>query len=337
MKILVTGSAGFIGMHVCNILLSRGDDVVGLDNLNNYYDSRLKLARVGQNKKYKNFRFVEADIADQLTIQKLFGVEKFDRVINLAAQPGVRYSIENPHAYIQSNLVGFSNILEACSNHAIGHLVYASSSSVYGSNTSVPYSAHDNVDHPISLYAATKKSNELLAHSYSHLFNIPTTGLRYFSVYGSWGRPDMAPWLFTEAILKGRPIDVFNMGKMKRDFTYVEDVARVTVAVLDKPAAPNYKFNPSQPDPSTSFAPYKIYNVGNNTSIELIDFIREIERTLGVEAKKNFLKIQDGDVIETFADIDDLRQDFEFTPSTPLTVGIKSWVSWYVDWASKTY
>ena len=336
MKVLVTGAAGFIGLHVARLLLERGDEVVGLDNLNDYYDPRLKLARLECLAPYANFRFVRVDIADAAALEKLFATEHFERVIHLAAQAGVRYSLSNPQAYIQSNLVGFANILEGCRHHGIKHLVYASSSSVYGSNTRMPFSVHDEVNHPISLYAATKKSNELMAHSYSHLFGLPTTGLRYFTVYGPWGRPDMSPWLFTSAILEGRSIDVFNHGKMQRDFTYVDDIAEGTIRAMDRIATPSTCFDSSTPDPASSFAPYRLYNIGNHQPVELMTFIETIERALGREAKKNFLPMQDGDVLATYADVDDLRRDVGFEPKTSLAEGIARWVAWFREYAQQT-
>jgi UDP-glucuronate 4-epimerase len=329
MKVLVTGAAGFIGMHVAQILLKRGDQVIGVDNLNDYYDPQLKRARLDQLKPYKNFRFVKGDIADWSSINALFKSEKPNRVVNLAAQPGVRYSLKSPHAYIQANLVGFVNILESCRHHGVEHLVYASSSSVYGANTHMPFSVRHNVDHPISLYAASKKANELMAHSYSHLYGLPTTGLRYFTVYGPWGRPDMSPWLFTSAILEGRPIDVFNHGKMQRDFTYIDDIAEGTVRVLDCIAEPDPNYNNDQPNPSASFAPFRVYNIGNSNPVELMVFIQTIEAALGQEAKKNFLPMQNGDVVSTYADIKALMRDVGFEPKTPLAEGITSWATWY--------
>lgn len=336
MKILLTGAAGFIGLHVARRLLERGDEVVGIDNLNDYYDPRLKLARLECLKPYANFRFVRLDVADAAALAQLFAVEKFSRVIHLAAQAGVRYSLSNPQAYIQSNLVGFGNVLEGCRQNAVEHLVYASSSSVYGANTRMPFSVHDEVNHPVSIYAATKKSNELMAHSYSHLFGLPTTGLRYFTVYGPWGRPDMSPWLFTSAILEGRAIDVFNHGKMQRDFTFVGDIADGTVKVMDHVATPNTAFDSAQPDPASSFSPYRIYNIGNHQPVELMSFIEAIERALGREAKKNFLPMQAGDVLATYADVEDLQRDVGFSPKTPLAEGIGQWADWFLDYAKRT-
>ncbi len=329
MKVLITGCAGFIGMHVAQLLLARGDQVVGVDNLNDYYDPRLKLARLERLKPHASFRFIQTDIADRVAMEDLFAAERFNRVVNLAAQPGVRYSLTNPHAYIQTNLVGFGNILEGCRHHGVEHLAYASSSSVYGANTHMPFSVHDNVDHPVSLYAASKKANELMAHSYSHLYGLPTTGLRYFTVYGPWGRPDMSPWLFTSAILEDRPIDVFNMGKMQRDFTYIDDIAEGTVRVLDRIAKPNPAFDTNVPDPSSSYAPFKVYNIGNHEPVELMTFIGTIEKSLGKEAKKNFLPMQPGDVVATYADVEDLKRDVGFEPKTPLADGIARWAEWY--------
>lgn len=329
MKILVTGAAGFIGLHVSRRLLERGDKVVGIDNLNDYYDPKLKLARLECLKPYDNFRFVRMDVADAVALGELCAAEKFDRIVHLAAQAGVRYSLTNPQAYIQSNLVGFANVLEACRHHGVEHLVYASSSSVYGANTRMPFSVHDEVNHPVSLYAATKKSNELMAHSYSHLFGLPTTGLRYFTVYGPWGRPDMSPWLFTSAILEGRPINVFNHGKMQRDFTFVEDIAEGTVRAMDRVPAPNPDFDSDHPDPGSSRAPYRVYNIGNHQPVELMTFIETIEKALGRVAQKNFLPMQAGDVPATYADVDDLRRDVGFEPRTPLSEGIARWAAWF--------
>lgn len=336
MKILVTGAAGFIGMHVARLLLERGDEVVGIDNLNDYYDPRLKTARLENLAPYPNFRFQRLDVADTAAVAALFAAEKFERVAHLAAQAGVRYSLTNPQAYVQSNLVGFANILEGCRHHQVRHLVYASSSSVYGASTRMPFSVHDEVNHPVSLYAATKKSNELMAHSYSHLYGLPTTGLRYFTVYGPWGRPDMSPWLFTSAILEGRPIDVFNHGRMRRDFTYVDDIAEGTVRVLDRVAAPNPDFDADHPDPGSSRAPYRVYNIGNHQPVELMTFIETIEQALGREAKKNFLPMQAGDVLATYADVTDLARDVGFAPKTPLAEGIARWAAWFRDYTERT-
>ncbi len=336
MKVLVTGVAGFIGMHVAKILLERGDQVIGIDNLNDYYDPRLKLARLEQLKPFQQFSFVEGDIADRSTVDHLFAKEKPTRVINLAAQAGVRYSLQNPYVYIQTNVIGFGNILEACRLHGVAHLVYASSSSVYGANTRMPFSVHDNVDHPVSLYAATKKANELMAHTYSHLYGLPTTGLRYFTVYGPWGRPDMSPWLFSLAILEDRPINVFNHGKMQRDFTYIDDIAEGTVQVLDKIPEPSQDFDTSEPDPGFSYAPYRVYNIGNHQPVELMTFIKIIENALGKEAQKNFLPMQDGDVVATYADVEDLKRDVGFEPKTPLVVGIARWAEWFRGYMQST-
>ena len=313
--ILVTGAAGFIGMHCSAKLLAQGHTVVGIDNLNDYYDPRLKQARLAPLSAHSGFRFIETDIANRDALEKLFTEVRPERVLHLAAQAGVRYSLKNPHAYVQSNLVGFVNMLEGCRHHGVQHLVYASSSSVYGANTKVPFAVGDSVDHPVSLYAATKKSNELMAHSYSHLYGLPTTGLRFFTVYGPWGRPDMSPWLFTSAILEGRTIDVFNHGKMQRDFTYIDDIVEGTLRVLDR--APS------------GAPPYQLYNIGNHQPVELMDFIGTLERVLGREAKKNFLPMQPGDVPVTYADTDDLRRDVGFAPSTPLSQGLQHWADWY--------
>ena len=333
MKVLVTGAAGFIGMHVAQRLLARGDEVVGIDNLNDYYDPKLKLARLATLETQAGFGFAKMDIADTASMAALFAAEKFERVVHLAAQAGVRYSLTNPQAYLQSNLVGFGNILEGCRHQQVQHLVYASSSSVYGANTRMPFSVHDAVDHPVSLYAATKKSNELMAHSYSHLFGLPTTGLRYFTVYGPWGRPDMSPWLFSSAILEGRPIKVFNHGKMQRDFTFVEDIAEGTIRAMDRIAQPDPTFDNTNPNPSTSSAPYRLYNIGNHQPVELMTFIETIERALGKEAIKEFLPMQAGDVPATYADVDDLRRDVGFEPKTSLDEGIARWAEWFRSYA----
>lgn len=332
MKILVTGAAGFIGFHLTNYLLGQGETVVGIDNLNNYYDVSLKQARLEQLQPNKLFTFAHVELADQQGIDKLFTEHEFDAVVNLAAQAGVRYSLKNPHAYINSNIVGFTNILESCRHHQIKHLVFASSSSVYGANTKVPFSTHDNVDHPISLYAATKKANELMAHTYSHLYGLPTTGLRFFTVYGPWGRPDMALFLFTKAILSGEPIEVFNYGNMKRDFTYIDDIVEGIVRVINNIPQGNTNWSGDDPDPGSSKAPYKIYNIGNNNPVELSRFIEVIEKCLGIKAKKNMLPLQPGDVTMTYADVDDLIQDVGFKPATPIEVGVKRFVEWYRDY-----
>jgi len=329
MKVLVTGAAGFIGMHTSERLLARGDEVIGLDNLNDYYDPQIKLDRLARIESHENFRFVKMDVADRAGIETLFVEEKFDKVINLAAQAGVRYSLENPHAYIDSNIVGFMNILEGCRHNQVKHLVYASSSSVYGGNTKMPFSEHDSVDHPISMYAATKKANELMAHTYSHLFGLPTTGLRFFTVYGPWGRPDMALFLFTKAILEDRPIDVFNHGKMQRDFTFVDDIAEGVIRVTDRTAEGDPDFNADQPDPGRSKAPFRVFNIGNNTPVQLMDYIGAVETALGMEAKKNFLPMQDGDVPATYANTDELYAWTGFAPATSVKDGVARFVDWY--------
>ena len=328
-KILVTGAAGFIGFNLSQRLLSRGDEVVGLDNLNNYYDVTLKKDRLAQLQGKPGFSFHQLDLGDREGIANLFTEQSFDVAVNLAAQAGVRYSLKNPHAYIDSNIVGFTNILEGCRYSQVKHLVYASSSSVYGSNTKMPFSVHDNVDHPVSLYAASKKANELMAHTYSHLYNLPTTGLRFFTVYGPWGRPDMALFLFTKAILSGQPIDVFNYGKMRRDFTYIDDIVEGVVRVIDNIPKPNPNWSSDAPDPGTSKAPYKIYNIGNNQPVELMRFIEVLEDCLGIKANKNMLPIQMGDVPATYADVDDLIKDVGFKPNTSIEKGIESFVNWY--------
>jgi len=329
MKILITGVAGFIGFHLAKRLLDEGEDVVGIDNLNSYYDVNLKLARLEQLKVYNNFKFFKIDLVKREKVLKLFDEEGFDIVVHLAAQAGVRYSLENPYSYIDSNIVGFINILEGCRQSKIKHLVFASSSSVYGANTKMPFSTKDNVDHPISLYAATKKSNELMAHVYSALFNIPTTGLRFFTVYGPWGRPDMALFKFTKNILEGKPIDVYNYGKMKRDFTYIDDVVEGVILLMKKIPQPDINWSSKNPNPASSFAPYKIYNIGNNRPVELLEFIEILEKCLGKKAIKNLLPLQPGDVPETYADIEDLEKEIAFKPSTPIEVGIERFVKWY--------
>lgn len=332
MKVLVTGCAGFIGMHTCLRLLARGDSVLGIDNLNDYYDVRLKEDRLARLREFDGFSFRKLDMTDQVGVADLFADAAIQRVVHLAAQPGVRYSLKNPQAYIQSNLVGFTNILEGCRHHAIEHLVFASSSSVYGANTAIPFSVHQNVDHPVSLYAATKKAGELIAHSYSHLYGLPVTCLRFFTVYGPWGRPDMSPYLFTKAILEGRPIDVFNHGKMRRDFTYVDDIVEGVVRVLGSPARPDKGFDTAAPDPSTSNAAYRLYNIGNHQPVELMTFIETIENALGKKAVKNMLPMQAGDVVATFADTSDLRDAVGFAPSTLLQDGIAKFVGWYIEY-----
>jgi UDP-glucuronate 4-epimerase len=329
LKILLTGAAGFIGMHTAQSLLRRGDTVVGIDNLNDYYDVRLKHARLACLAGQGDFRFIEMDIADRVAMAALFAGEGFERVIHLAAQAGVRYSLLNPNAYVDSNLVGFVNVLEGCRQHAIQHLVYASSSSVYGGNTRMPFAERDNVDHPVSLYAATKKANELMAHTYSHLYRLPTTGLRFFTVYGPWGRPDMAPFLFTRAILEGRPIDVFNHGRMQRDFTYVDDIVEAVLRVNDRVPAPDPDYTAANPDPASSDAPYRVFNIGNHQPVPLMDFIGCIEQQLGRQAEKRLLPMQPGDVAATYADTAALEQWIDFAPSTPLAEGIARFVDWY--------
>lgn len=329
MRVLVTGSAGFIGSELSLALLKRGDKVIGIDNLNDYYDPKLKQARLERHQNHPNYRHYKIDIEDKQSVLKVFDENELDGVVNLAAQAGVRYSIENPFAYISTNIVGFTNILEGCRKKNVGHLVYASSSSVYGSNTSMPFSTHDNVDHPISLYASTKKSNELMAHTYSSLFNLPTTGLRFFTVYGPWGRPDMALFKFTQAILSGKKIPVFNYGKHRRDFTYIDDIVEGVTRVLDKPATKNNLWDGNNPDPSSSQAPWRIYNIGNNSPVELLDYISAIESALGMKANKELLPIQPGDVPDTFANVDDLVSEFNYKPSTPIKLGVENFVKWY--------
>ena len=331
MKILVTGAAGFIGFHLAKYLLDRGDEVVGLDNLNDYYDVSLKHARLDQLQEQSNFRFLKMDLADRQEIADLFATEKFDKVVNLAAQAGVRYSLINPYAYIDSNIQGFVNILEGCRHNGVKHLVYASSSSVYGANTSMPFSVHDNVDHPLSLYAASKKSNELMAHTYSHLYALPTTGLRFFTVYGPWGRPDMAMFLFAKAIMADEPIQVFNYGKMLRDFTYIDDIVEGVVRTLDHTATPNEEWSGAQPDPGTSAAPYRLYNIGNNNPVELMYLIEVIEKALGKKAEKQMMPIQPGDVPETYADVEALIEDVGFKPATSIEDGVHKFIDWYRD------
>lgn len=328
-KILVTGAAGFIGFHLSRRLLKEGDTVVGLDNLNDYYDVSLKQARLKLLQENEGFRFIRANLADRNELDSLFAKNGFEIVVNLAAQAGVRYSLENPYAYLDSNLTGFLNILEGCRHHPVKHLVFASSSSVYGGNTRMPFSTRDNVDHPLSLYAATKKSNELMAHAYASLYRIPCTGLRFFTVYGPWGRPDMALFLFTRAILENRPIDVFNHGKMKRDFTYIDDIVEGVIRVLDRIPEPDPAWRGDSPDPSSSFAPYRLYNIGNNRPVDLMEYITTLEDQLGRKAVRNLLPMQAGDVPATCADVDDLTADVGFRPATPITEGIRRFVAWY--------
>jgi UDP-glucuronate 4-epimerase len=345
MKYLVTGTAGFIGFHVAQKLVERGDEVVGLDVINDYYDINLKYSRLAQRGISKdeiepgklvqsssdsNYRFIQLDLADKQPLLDFFSNEKFDVVIHLAAQAGVRYSLTNPEVYIQSNIVAFLNILESCRFHPVKHLVYASSSSVYGSNEKLPFSTSDSVDHPISLYAASKKSNELMAHTYSHLFGLPTTGLRFFTVYGPWGRPDMALFLFTEAILKGEKIQVFNHGKMKRDFTYIDDIVEGVIKVADRPAKPNPEFDPQNPDPGSGKVPYKVYNIGNSSPVLLMDYIKAVEKGLGKDAKMEFLPLQPGDVPASHAEVSDLVRDTGYKPETSIETGVQSFIDWYL-------
>ena len=349
MKILVTGTAGFIGSHLAKKLIERGDEVIGLDNINNYYDIRVKYGRLERagiiecleegealeynklltSNKNSNYKFIKLNLEDKQNLDKLFETEQFDAVCNLAAQAGVRYSLTNPMAYMDSNIIGFMNILEGCRNFNVKNLSYASSSSVYGLNEKQPFSTHDSVNHPISLYAASKKSNELMAHTYSHLFGIQTTGLRFFTVYGPWGRPDMALFLFTKAIFEDKPIDVFNYGEMQRDFTYIDDIVEGVIRVIDNPAKPNRDFDKQNPDPSTSSAPYKVYNIGNNAPVKLMDFITALEKKIGKTAKKNMLPIQPGDVPSTYADVTDLIEDLGYKPNTSIEEGISNFVDWY--------
>jgi UDP-glucuronate 4-epimerase len=333
---LVTGAAGFIGAALTLRLLKRGDEVIGIDNLNDYYDTNLKLARLETILHYANFKFIKIDISDKTKIEALFENEKFDNVMHLAAQAGVRYSISNPHAYIDSNIVGFLNILEGCRNNKIKHFVYASSSSVYGANTKMPFSVHDNVDHPVSLYAASKKTNELMAHTYSHLYGLATTGLRFFTVYGPWGRPDMSLFKFTQNILEGKPIDVFNYGNHRRDFTYIDDIVEGVLRVIDNPAQKNNHWDGNCPDPGTSLAPYRIYNIGNNNPVSLLNFIETLEKCLGKEAKKTLLPMQQGDVPDTYADVSDFISDFDYKPDTILEIGVRNFVEWYKNFYRKT-
>lgn len=335
-KILVTGAAGFIGFHLSMRLAGQGEEVVGLDNLNDYYDTGLKKARLKQLEGNPLFAFRRLDLADKDGVAELFSRERFDVVVNLAAQAGVRYSLINPHAYIDSNTAGFLNVLEGCRHSAVRHLVFASSSSVYGANTNMPFSIHQNVDHPVSLYAATKKANELMAHAYASLYKLPCTGLRFFTVYGPWGRPDMAYFLFTKAILEGKPIDVFNYGRMRRDFTYIDDIIEGVVRVIDKMPEPDPAWDGANPDPATSYAPYRLYNIGNNNPVELMEFIEVLEESLGKKAVKNMMPIQPGDVPATCADLDDLTKAVGFKPSTPLKEGIGRFVDWYMGYYGET-
>jgi UDP-glucuronate 4-epimerase len=332
MKVLITGTAGFIGNNLAMRLLERGDEVIGIDNLNDYYDVNLKKARLERIINHKGFTEARIGMEDREAVADLFKKHKPDRVINLAAQAGVRYSLENPHSYIDTNIVGFTNILEGCRYNDVEHLVYASSSSVYGINTKMPFSVHQNVDHPVSLYAASKKSNELMAHTYSHLFNIPTTGLRFFTVYGPWGRPDMALFMFTKNILEGKPIDVFNYGKHRRDFTYIDDIVEGVIRVLDKPAQVNPDWDSDEPDPATSKNPFRIYNIGNNNIVELMHYIELLEECLGKKAEKNMLPLQPGDVPDTYANVDDLVRDMDYKPNTRVEDGIRNFVEWYKDY-----
>ena len=332
MRVLVTGAAGFIGYHVAERLLARGDEVIGLDNLNPYYDPTLKQARLARLEVHKGFRFERIDLADRGAMEALFTNGAFRRVVHLAAQAGVRYSVENPHAYADSNLTGTLNVLEGCRHHGIEHLVFASTSSVYGANTKMPFSVHQNVDHPLSFYAATKKANELMAHTYASLYGLPVTGLRFFTVYGPWGRPDMALFLFTRNILAGQPIDVFNYGKHRRDFTYVDDIAGGVVAALDRVAAPDPRWDGDNPDPATSRAPYRLYNIGNNRPVELMHYIEVLENCLGRKSEKNLLPLQVGDVPDTWADAEDLVREVGYRPSTPVEEGVAKFVAWYLDY-----
>ena len=331
MKILVTGAAGFIGFHTARQLLDRGETVVGLDNFNDYYDVSLKEARAAVLAPYENFRMVRIDLEDRAAMDALFAEEKFDKVVHLAAQAGVRYSLENPHSYIESNIVGTLHVLEGCRHNAVEHLVYASSSSVYGANTAMPFSIHQNVDHPLALYGATKKANELMAHTYSNLYGLPTTGLRFFTVYGPFGRPDMALFMFTKNILEGKPIDVFNYGNHRRDFTYIDDIVEGVIRTMDHTAEPNEDWDPAQPDPGTSRAPYRIYNIGNQQPVELMDYIGAVEKALGKTAEKNLLPLQPGDVPDTWADTEDLGNDVGYQPATPVAEGVKNFVDWYLE------
>ncbi len=332
MKVLITGAAGFIGSALSIRLLDRGDNIVGIDNHNDYYDPDLKEARLARHEGHPNYTHIRMDIEDSKAVEALFKDYQFDSVVNLAAQAGVRYSIENPFAYINTNMVGFGSILEGCRHNNVGHLVYASSSSVYGSNAKMPFSVHDNVDHPLSLYAASKKANELMAHTYSHLYDLPTTGLRFFTVYGPWGRPDMALFKFTKAILAGKKIHVFNYGKHRRDFTYIDDIVEGVVCVLDRPALPNPNWDVNKPDAATSTAPWRIYNIGNNNPVELMDYIKALETSLGVVADKDLLPLQPGDLLDTYANVDDLVKEFDYKSSTTVKQGVENFVRWYKEY-----
>ncbi|HEY7754041.1 MAG TPA: NAD-dependent epimerase [Steroidobacteraceae bacterium] len=332
MRVLVTGAAGFIGYHVAEALLARGDEVTGLDNLNPYYDPALKQARLARLTARRSFRFQKQDLADRQGMEALFTRSRFERVVHLGAQAGVRYSVQEPHAYADSNLTGTLNVLEGCRRHDVGHLVYASTSSVYGANTKMPFSVHQNVDHPLSFYAATKKANELMAHAYAHLYRLPVTGLRFFTVYGPWGRPDMALFTFTRNILAGRPIDVFNYGHHRRDFTYIDDIVGGVLASLDHVAEPDPAWDGDAPDPATSSAPYRLYNIGNNRPVELLHYIAVLEECLGRKAEKNLLPLQTGDVPDTWADAEDLVRDVGYRPTTPVEVGVRRFVEWYLEY-----
>lgn len=332
MTILVTGAAGFIGFHTATALLARGDQVVGLDNLSAYYDVGLKNARLALLKDRKNFTFIRTSIEDREALARLFEQHKPERVLHLAAQPGVRYSLTNPVSYIDANLTGFFQVLDACRHHGVAHFVYASSSSVYGANTAMPFSVHQNVDHPLSLYGATKKANELMAHTYAHLYRLPTTGLRFFTVYGPWGRPDMSPFLFTRKILAGEPIDLFNEGRHARDFTYIDDIVECVVRALDRPAKPDSHWSGNDPDPASSAAPYRIYNVGNSNPVQLTDYVACIEQALGMTARKNLVPAQPGEMAATYADVEALKTEIGFEPRTPIAEGLKRFVAWYRDY-----
>jgi len=334
MKILVTGAAGFIGSSLILRLLNRGDLVIGIDNHNDYYDPAIKEARLARHAEHPNYTHLRIDLGDRVSMEDCFATYKPNRVVNLAAQAGVRYSIENPLAYVDSNIVGFAHILEGCRHNGVEHLVYASSSSVYGANKSMPFSVHDNVDHPLSLYAASKKSNELMAHTYSHLYELPTTGLRFFTVYGPWGRPDMALFKFTKAILAGESIDVFNYGKHRRDFTYIDDIVEGVIRVLDKPAQSNPDWDSLNPDSGTSLAPWRVYNIGNNQPVELMDYIGALEKALGTKAEMNLLPLQPGDVPDTYANVDDLVEQFDYKPATPVEQGVANFIKWYREYYS---